>query len=68
MARGKGDSGEGRQGREGARARVRGHDNNNDTSAPLALLFLPLPPTTAHSLLHPTLNLSVSILVLLSSS
>ena len=41
---------------------------DRDAGAPSALLFLPLPPTAARSLVHPALNLSASILVLLSSS
>ncbi len=41
---------------------------NNDTDVPSALLFLPLPPTAGRSLVHPTLNLSASNLILLSSS
>ncbi len=40
---------------------------DNDAIAPLALLFLPL-LTTAGSLVHPALNLSALLLVLLSSS
>ena len=41
---------------------------DDDASAPSALLFLPLPPTAARSLIHPALNLSALILILFSSS